>query len=186
MRRYHHIGIPTSQPRPGERHVEHLKTFIVGHENSEYGVEWMRFEADAPIPELVRQVPHVAFEVSDLASELVGREILIAPNNPSDGVRVAFIVENGAPIELLEFTDPNHPDRRWDDLGDQIVPTAAAGYPQGYSAVYANLTQLSPDTNGARSSSSTDLDSTPGCQRQAGNGIDSGNQGGAAGAEEWR
>jgi hypothetical protein len=31
---------------------------------------------------------------------------------PSDGVRVAFIVENGAPIELLEFTDPNHPGRR--------------------------------------------------------------------------
>jgi hypothetical protein len=60
---------------------------------------------------LARQVPHVAFEVSDLTSELVGREILIAPNSPSD-VRVAFIVENDAPIELLEFTDPNHPNRR--------------------------------------------------------------------------
>ncbi|MGA2813133.1 MAG: hypothetical protein ABSG16_17155 [Candidatus Acidiferrum sp.] len=112
MRRYHHIGIPTSQARPGERHIERLKIFIVGHENSEYGVEWMRFEADAPIPELLRHVPHVAFEVSDLASELAGREILIAPNSPSAGVRVAFIVENGAPIEFLEFTDPNHPDRR--------------------------------------------------------------------------
>jgi hypothetical protein len=89
-----------------------MKTFIVGHENSEYGVEWMRFEADAPVPELVRQVPHVAFEVSDLAAELADREILIAPNSPSHGVLVAFIVENGAPIELLQFTDPNHPDRR--------------------------------------------------------------------------
>jgi len=106
MHRYHDIGIPTSQPRPGERHIEHLKTFIVGHENSEYGVEWMRFEADAPIPELVRQVPHVAFEVSDLASELVGREILIAPNSPSDGVRVAFIVENGAPLSFLSSPTP--------------------------------------------------------------------------------
>jgi hypothetical protein len=65
-------------------------------------------------PELVRQVPHVAFEVSELASELVGREILIAPNSPSDGVRVAFIVENGALIEFLEFTDATHPDRRLD------------------------------------------------------------------------
>jgi hypothetical protein len=37
---------------------------------------------------------------------------LIPPNSPSDGVRVAFIVQNGAPIELLEFTDPNHPARR--------------------------------------------------------------------------
>ena len=55
---------------------------------------------------------HVAFEVADLASELAGREILIPPDSPSDGVRVAFIVENGAPIELLEFTDPNHPARR--------------------------------------------------------------------------
>ena len=112
MRRYHHIGIPTSQPRPGERHIERLKIFIVGHEKSEYGVEWMRFEADAAVPDLVRRVPHVAFQVTDLSSELAGREILIPPNSPSDGVHVAFIVENGAPIELLEFTDPNHPARR--------------------------------------------------------------------------
>jgi hypothetical protein len=89
-----------------------LKTFIVGHENSEFGVEWMRFEPDAAIPDLIRQVPHVAFEVSDLDAELSGRDVLIAPNSPSDGVRVAFIVENGAPIELLEFTNPNHPGRR--------------------------------------------------------------------------
>ena len=112
MRRFHHVGIPTEQPRVGERHIEHLKIFVVGHENSEFGVEWMRFEADAPVPELIKTVPHVAFEVSDLAQELEGRTVLIAPNSPSEGVRVAFINENGAPIELLEFTDPNHPDRR--------------------------------------------------------------------------
>jgi hypothetical protein len=112
MRRYHHIGIPTTEAKPGETHLKHLKLFVVSHEKSEFGVEWMRFEADAAVPDLVRQVPHVAFEVADLASELAGREILIPPNSPSDGVRVAFIVENGAPIELLEFTDPNHPARR--------------------------------------------------------------------------
>jgi hypothetical protein len=112
MRRYHHIGIPTTEAKPGESHLKRLKLFVVSHEKSEFGVEWMRFEADAAVPDLVRQVAHVAFEVDDLASELAGREILIAPNSPSDGVRVAFIVENGAPIELLEFTDPNHPGRR--------------------------------------------------------------------------
>jgi len=106
MRRYHHIGIPTTEAKPGETHLKHLKLFVVSHEKSEFGVEWMRFEADAAVPE------HVAFEVADLASELAGREILIPPNSPSDGVRVAFIVENGAPIELLEFTDPNHRGRR--------------------------------------------------------------------------
>jgi hypothetical protein len=33
-------------------------------------------------------------------------------NSPSEGVRVAFIVEDGAPIEVLEFTDPNYSARR--------------------------------------------------------------------------
>ena len=111
MRRYHHIGIPTNESKPGETHLKHLKLFVVSHQKSEFGVEWMRFEADAAVPDLVRRVPHVAFEVTDLSSELAGREILIPPNSPSDGVRVAFIVENGAPIELLEFTDPKHPAR---------------------------------------------------------------------------
>jgi hypothetical protein len=112
MRRYHHVGIPTTKSLPGERYVPRIKTFIVGHENSEFGVEWMRFDDDALVPDLVRRVPHVAFEVDSLDSELRGREVLIAPNSPSEGVRVAFIVENGAPIELMEFTDPNHPARR--------------------------------------------------------------------------
>jgi len=99
MRRYHHIGIPTTESRPGETHLKNLKLFVVSHQKSEFGVEWMRFEADAAVPDLIRRVAHVAFEVTDLSSELVGREILIPPNSPSDGVRVAFIVENGAPIE---------------------------------------------------------------------------------------
>ncbi len=100
------LGIPTTEAKPGETHLKHLKLFVVSHEKSEFGVEWMRFEADAAVPDLIRQVPHVAFEVADLASELAGREILIPPNSPSDGVRVAFIVENGAPIDQL-FTDPS-------------------------------------------------------------------------------
>jgi hypothetical protein len=48
-------------------------------------------------------VPHVAFEVDDLSAEIAGKEILIAPNSPSPGVTVAFIVENGAPVEFLQI-----------------------------------------------------------------------------------
>jgi hypothetical protein len=62
----------------------------------------MRFEPDSPLPELVRTVPHVAFEVNDLDEAVRGKEVLIAPNSPSEGVRVAFIVDDGAPIEFLE------------------------------------------------------------------------------------
>ena len=107
MRRYHHIGIPTTESKPGETHLKHLKLFVVSHQKSEFGVEWMRFEADERRFPMSLRVAHVAFEVTDLSSELAGREVLIPPNSPSDGVRVAFIVENGAPIELLEFQTPN-------------------------------------------------------------------------------
>jgi hypothetical protein len=103
LRAYHHIGIPTDIPREGETYLEGFKVFVSGFETSPYGIEWMRFEADCPLPELVKTVPHVAFAVDDLEAELAGKEILIQPNSPSEGVTVAFIVENGAPVEFLQF-----------------------------------------------------------------------------------
>lgn len=100
---YHHLGIPTTEARTGERHLPELGMYVSGYEESEFGIEWMRFEPDCPLPELVRTVPHVAFRVDDLDAALEGREVIIEPTAPSEGVRVAFIVENGAPVELLEI-----------------------------------------------------------------------------------
>jgi len=101
--RYHHVGVPYQRPRPGEKHIEHLKVHVAGFETSPYGIQWMRFEPDCEVPDLIRNVPHVAFEVDDLDEAIVGKEILTAPNSPSRGVRVAMIVHDGAPIELIEF-----------------------------------------------------------------------------------
>ena len=43
----------------------------------------MRFDDDSPLPTIVKTIP---------------------PNSPSEGVRVAFIVHDGAPIEFLCIT----------------------------------------------------------------------------------
>ena len=101
--RYHHLGIPSTQPRPEERHVAHLGVHVSGFETSPFGIEWIRFDPHCDVPEIVRSVPHIAFAVDDLDEALKGREILIAPNEPSAGVRVAFILDDGAPVELLQF-----------------------------------------------------------------------------------
>lgn len=102
MRKYHHIGIPTDTKQENETYLEKYKMYVSGYEESPYGVEWMRFEPDSPLPELVKTVPHVAFEVEDLEAAIHGKEVLIPPNSPSEGIFVAFIVDNGTPIEFIE------------------------------------------------------------------------------------
>ncbi|HVN48546.1 MAG TPA: hypothetical protein VMU30_06945 [Bacteroidota bacterium] len=100
--RYHHIGIPTNKPMAGEKYLQDYKLYHCGYEESEFGIEWMRYEQDCPLPELVKTVPHIAFEVDDVFEAIKGRTVIIPPNEPSAGNIVAFIEENGAPIELIQ------------------------------------------------------------------------------------
>ena len=103
--RYHHLGIPTNKVMPDEKYIRQFKFFVSGFETSPFGIEWMRFEKDSPVHRLIQTVPHIAFEVDDLDYELATRnlKLLSEPNSPSDGVRVAMIKHNGAPIELIQF-----------------------------------------------------------------------------------
>jgi len=101
--RYHHTGIPTAEKRDGERYLPQYRMYVSGFSESPFGIEWMRFEADSPISELVKSVPHVAFQVDDIDEALAGRTVLSPPDSPSAGVRAAMIIDNGAPIELIEF-----------------------------------------------------------------------------------
>ncbi|MBP8304939.1 MAG: hypothetical protein KBE04_12525 [Phycisphaerae bacterium] len=97
------MGVPTDTPRPGERYIEHLKMYVEGFDTSPYGIEWMRFEPGCPISELARTVPHIAFEVDDLDAAIKGKTLLGEVSSPSEGVRVAMVIDHGAPVELLEF-----------------------------------------------------------------------------------
>jgi len=66
--------------------------YVSGYGKNPYGVEWTRYEKDAPYP-----------EVDDIAKALQGKNVIIEPNSPSPGVIVAFIEDNGAPIELMQI-----------------------------------------------------------------------------------
>ena len=103
MMRYHHLGIPTRKDFAGAVYLPQFKMSVSDHLATPYGVQWMRFDDDCPLPDLVKELPHVAFEVDDLAAAIAGKRVIIAPNSPSPGVLVAFIEEAGAPVELLEL-----------------------------------------------------------------------------------
>lgn len=101
--KYNHIGIPRTDRFEGEIPLPHLKITVSDHLNNPFGIQWQRYWNDAPYPELVKTVAHVAFEVDDLAGALEGQQVIIEPNSPSPGVSVAFIEVKGAPVELMQI-----------------------------------------------------------------------------------
>lgn len=103
--KFHHIGIPTAEKKPDETYLPLFKFYVSGFPSSPFGIEWIRFEKNSPINPLVQKVPHIAFEVENLDLQLKRHKfkILTPLNSPGDGVRVAMIEHNGAPIELIEF-----------------------------------------------------------------------------------
>lgn len=103
--KYHHLGIPTTKVLCGEKYLPQFKMYVSGFSHSPFGIEWMRFEEGSSIHPLIQKIPHLAFEVDDLDRELKDRnlKVITEPNPPSEGIRVAMIEHNGAPIELIEF-----------------------------------------------------------------------------------
>jgi hypothetical protein len=103
--KYHHIGIPTNEIINEEKYLPSLKIGVGGFDTSPFGIEWMRFEKDSNVNDLIRNVPHIAFEVDDIELELERHDfkIITQSNSPSEGVKVVMIEHNGAPIELIEF-----------------------------------------------------------------------------------
>jgi hypothetical protein len=103
--KYHHTGIPTRKKREDEIYLSRFGMYVSGFGTSPFGIEWMRFERDSPVNELIRKVPHIAFEVGSIEHELTlhSLKVITPPNEPGEGIRVAMIEHNGAPVELIEF-----------------------------------------------------------------------------------
>ncbi len=101
--KFNHIGIPTTESFEGEIDLPHLKITVSDHMDNPFGIQWQRYWDDSPYPELVKKVPHVAFEVDNLDAALEGKKIVIPPNSPSEGVVVAIIEVKGAPVELMQI-----------------------------------------------------------------------------------
>jgi hypothetical protein len=41
--RYHHLGFPQEQARPGEQHLDPLGVHVVPWDSNPFGIEFMRF-----------------------------------------------------------------------------------------------------------------------------------------------
>lgn len=107
MRRFNHIGLPTDERRPGAIYVPQTKVWVTRPNDHPYRVEFLHFEPDSPVIGPTRDMPHVAFQVSDLVEAIAGEELLLPPFEPIEGLHVAFIMKDGAVFEFMQF-DPGH------------------------------------------------------------------------------
>ena len=120
--RYHHMGIPVTEERPGEHYSSTFKMYTSGGEDpGGFRVQFHRFDPGSSLHPLIQSKPHVAFQVDDLEAAIEGEVLLLDPYEPFEGVKVAIIEDDGVPIELVET-----------DLSDAEV----FGEPKANSVIY--------------------------------------------------
>jgi len=106
VRQFHHVGIPTDEEQPGEVYVEDTRVWVTDPMEHPYRVEFLRFEPDSPVTGPLRELPHLAFKTDDVQREIVGKQIILEPFEPMEGLTVAFILEDGAVFEYMQWASP--------------------------------------------------------------------------------
>lgn len=99
---FHHFGVPTSQRKGEENYIEGAKVYVTDPEKHPFRVEFLRFEADSPLPAAIQSGPHAAFLVDSLDEALEGQEVILPPFDATYELRCAFIKDGGAVIEVME------------------------------------------------------------------------------------
>lgn len=102
--KFSHIGIPTTGEKNWDGFYEPGKIHYTDFSKDEYAIEWVKFDSDSPMPEMMQTVPHLAFLVDNIEEALEGKDILVDTFSPGEGVRVAFIKHDGAPVEFMEIS----------------------------------------------------------------------------------
>jgi len=106
LNQFHHFGVPTSVKQENETYIEGAKVYVTDPDNHPYRVEFLRFEQASPLPEVVRTQSHAAFVVENLDKAIRDENVLIRPFDATERIRVAFIMDGDAVIELMEMKQP--------------------------------------------------------------------------------
>jgi hypothetical protein len=99
---YLHFGVPTTQEKNWSGYIADLGVHVTDPSADPYGIEWLKFDANSPMHELIQTRSHAAFAVDDLEAAIVGKTVILPPFSPMPGFRIAFIDNDGAVIELAE------------------------------------------------------------------------------------
>ncbi len=106
MRVFDHIGLTTTLQQPEERYVVKTKVWVTDPKKHPFRIEWLRYEADSPVPDLLRNACHVAWRVDDIEKESRGLKVILPPFASVAGHVVGFFqTQDGAIVELMEYEE---------------------------------------------------------------------------------
>jgi hypothetical protein len=101
---FDHVGVTTTEARPGEDWVEASRIWVTSPREHPHKIEFLRYAPGSTVPAAVRDNPHVAFRVDDLAPLLAeADEVLIPPFTVGDFVEVTFVRRWGVVFEYMRY-----------------------------------------------------------------------------------
>lgn len=104
MRTLDHFGVPTNVVKENENYSPEMKLHLTDYSQSPNRIEFLRFDADSEMPELLKTHAHIAYVVDDIEAEMAGKPVVMPITKLSDELTIAFIEEEGIAIELMQFT----------------------------------------------------------------------------------
>ena len=100
---FDHVGLTATEPQPGENWVEQSRCWVTNPRDHPERIEFLRYREDTTVPSVIRENPHVAYAVDDLASAVKGLEIIIPPFEVDGFVEVVFVRKYGAVFEYMRY-----------------------------------------------------------------------------------
>ena len=100
---FDHVGITAHEPQPGEDWVEQSRCWVTNPRNHPDSIEFLRYAPDSTVPEVIKNNPHIAFRVEDLAPYIAGTQILIPPFVVGDFLEVVFVLKHNTVFEYMRY-----------------------------------------------------------------------------------
>lgn len=102
--KFNHVGITDQKPREDSVYFAPTKVWITDSDAHPFRIEWLRYDDDSEVPAIIKNTPHVGFEVESIAEASVGLKPLLGPLVIDATKTVAFfLTPDRGVVELMEI-----------------------------------------------------------------------------------
>ena len=101
---FHHIGVPTEKVMPVERYSSLYGMYTSDGQNEDIHIQFHRYNKDSILDKRIQNSVHIAFKTDNIEEYLKGKEVIMPMYEPFEGYKVAMVLLDDVPIEIIETT----------------------------------------------------------------------------------